>query len=69
MVQIVEMRHFVEHGRRHLADGPVDILGANVDLPVRLAAGLPGFIHAAPAVGSAPTVWRYGDGGRVSSSL
>ena len=69
MVQIVEMRHFVEHGRRHFADGPADVLGANVDLPTRPTAGLPDLIHAAPAVGSAPTVWRYGDGGRVSSSL
>ena len=62
MGQIVEMRHFVEHGRCHLADGPVDILGANVDLPICFAAGLPDFIHAAPAVGSAPAVRRYGDG-------
>lgn len=62
MGQVVEMRHFVEHGRRHLADGPVDVLGADVDLPIRLAAGLPDFIHAAPAVGSAPAVRRYGDG-------
>ena len=62
MRQIVEMRHFVEHGCRHLADGSVDVLGADVDLPVRLAAGLPDFIHAAPAVGSAPAVRRYGDG-------
>ena len=60
--QVVEMCHFVEHGRCHLADGPVDVFGANVDLPVRLAAGLPDFIHAAPAVGSAPAVRRYGDG-------
>lgn len=62
MGQVVEVRHFVEHGRRHLADGPVDVLGADVDLPVRLAAGLPDFIYAAPAVGSAPAVRRYGDG-------
>lgn len=62
MSQVVEVRHFVEHGRRHLADGPVDVLGADVDLPVRLAAGLPDFIYAAPAVGSAPAVRRYGDG-------
>ena len=62
MGQIVEMCHFVEHGRCHLADGPVDVFGANVDLPVRLAAGLPDFIHAAPAVGPTPAVRRYGDG-------
>lgn len=62
MGQVVEMRHFMEHGCRDLADGPVDVLGADVDLPIRLAAGLPDFIHAAPAVGSAPAVRRYGDG-------
>ena len=62
MGQVVEMRHFMEHGRRDLADGPVDVLGTNVDLPVRLAAGLPDFIHAAPAVGPTPAVRRYGDG-------
>ena len=62
MGQIVEMRHFVEHGCRHLADGPVDVFGADVDLPVRLTAGLPDFIHTVPTVGSAPAVRRYGDG-------
>ena len=62
MGQVVEMRHFVEHGCCHFTDGPVDVFGANVDLPVRLAAGLPDFIYAAPAVGSAPAVRRYGDG-------
>ena len=62
MGQVVEMRHFVEHGCRDLADGPIDILGANVDLPIRLAAGLPDFIHTAPAIGSAPAIRRYGDG-------
>ena len=44
MGQVVEMRHFMEHGCRDLADGPVDVLGADVDLPIRLAAGLPNFI-------------------------
>ena len=62
MGQVVEMRHFMEHGCRDLADGPVDVLGADVDLPIRLAAGLPDFINAAPAVGPTPAVRRYGDG-------
>ena len=62
MGQVVEMRHFMEHGCCDLADGPVDVLGADVDLPIRLAAGLPDFIHAAPAVGSAPAIRRYGNG-------
>lgn len=69
MGQVVEVRHFVEHGRRDLADGPVDVLGADIDLPVRLAAGLPDFIYAAPAISSASAVWRYSDGRRVSSPL
>ena len=60
--QVVKMRHFVEHGRCHLADGPVDVLGADVDFPIRLIAGLLDFIYAAPAIGSAPAVRRYGDG-------
>ena len=62
MGQVVEMRHFMEHGCRDLADGPVDVLGADVDLPIRLTAGLPDFINAAPAVGPTPAVRRYGDG-------
>lgn len=62
MGHVVEVCHFVEHGRRNLADGPVNVLGADIDLPVCLVAGLPDFIHAAPAVGSAPAVRRYGDG-------
>ena len=62
MGQVIEVRHFVEHGRRHLADGPVDVLGANVDLSIRFTAGLPDFIYAAPAIGTAPAVRRYGDG-------
>ena len=62
MGQVVEMRHFMEHGCRDLADGPVDVLGADVDFPIRLIAGLLDFIYAAPALGSAPAVRRYGDG-------
>ena len=62
MSQVVEVCHFVEHGCRHLADGSVDVLGADIDLPIRLAAGLPDFIYAAPAISSAPAVRRYGDG-------
>ena len=63
--EVVEMGHFVEHGRGNLADGPVDVLGANVDLAVALAAILPDFVNAAPAVGSAPAVGGYRDGRAV----
>ena len=69
MGQVVEVGHFVEHGCRDLADGPVDVLGADVDFPIRLAAGLPDFIHAAPAVGSAPQSGDTVMAGQVSSSL
>ena len=62
MGQVVEVRHFMEHGRRHLADGPVDILGANVDLPICFTAGLPDFIHTAPSIGTTPAIGRYGNG-------
>ncbi|MEG0269257.1 MAG: hypothetical protein RR821_03315 [Clostridia bacterium] len=60
--QVVKMRHFMKHGGRHIANGPVDILGANVNLAAGfLAAFLPDFMDAAPAIGSASTVRRYGD--------
>lgn len=56
------MRHFMEHGRRYLCDGPINLFGADVDFAVCLALVVPDFIDAAPAVSSAPTVGRYGDG-------
>ena len=52
----------MEHSRRHLADGPVDVLGADIDLPVRLTSSLPDFIYTAPAISSTPAIRRYGDG-------
>ena len=52
----------MEHSRRHLADGPVDVLGADIDLPVRLTTSLPDFIYTAPAISSTPAIRRYGDG-------
>lgn len=48
--QVVEVRHLMEHGRGHLANGPVNVLGADIDFPVRLAIALPDFIYAAPAI-------------------
>ena len=67
MEQVVEVGHFVEHGRANLRHGPVEILRAYVDLAVHFPPGFPHLLHAAPAIGSAPS----GDtvmAGRVSSS-
>lgn len=60
--QVVKVCHLVKHRTGDLADRAVDVLGANVDLPVRLAVRLPDFVYGAPAIGSAPTIRRYGDG-------
>ena len=57
------MSHFVKHGRRDLRDGAVDVLGADVDFAVCFAIALPNFVYAAPAVGTAPAIGRYRNGG------
>ena len=62
MGKIVEVSHFVEHGRCHLADRAIDVLGGNIDLAVSLAVTLPDFIYAAPAIRAASAVRRYRDG-------
>lgn len=62
MEQVVEMGHFVEHGRANLRHGPVEILRAYVDLTVHFPPGFPYLLHAAPAIGPAPAVRGYGDG-------
>ena len=56
------MGHLVQHRGGHVADRAVDVLGADVDFPVRLAIGLPDFVYGAPAIGSAPPIRRYRDG-------
>ena len=60
--QVVQMSHLMQHRGGDLADRAVDVLGADVDLPVRLAVGLPDFIYGAPAIGSASAIRRYRDG-------
>lgn len=45
--KVAEVRHFMQHSGGHLADGAVNVLGANVDLAVCLAACLPDFVYAA----------------------
>lgn len=62
MNHVVEMGHFMKHGRGHLADGAVDVFGSDVDLAVGFVRALPDFIDAAPAVCAAPVVGRYRDG-------
>ena len=45
-----------------LEDRPVKVLGAEIDFPILLAAGVPYLIDTAPAVRAAPSIWRYSDG-------
>ena len=61
-VQIIEMGHFVDHSDRRSEDGPVDVLGTNIDFPVCLVFMVPDFIYTAPAIGCVPAVRRYRDG-------
>ena len=60
--QVVEVPHFMEHGRRHFADKPVNMFSANIDLPVYFSTGLPNFIYATSSIGPTPTARQYGDG-------
>lgn len=62
MGEIVEVGHLVQHRGSHIADRAVDVLGADVDFPVRLAVSLPDFVYGAPAIGSASPIRRYRDG-------
>lgn len=52
--QVIEVGHFVEHGGRYLRDGPVDILGTDIDFPVYLVFVVPDFVYTA--------IRRYSDG-------
>ena len=61
MNQIVEMRHLMQKRGCQLEDGPVKVLGAEIDFPILLAAGVPYLVDTAPAIGPAPSVWRYSD--------
>ena len=45
-----------------LEDGPVKVLGAEIDFPILLAAGVPYLVDTAPAISPAPSVRRYSDG-------
>lgn len=60
--QIVQVRVPCSMVRGHLANEPVDILGADINNSVRLAVALSDFVCAAPAIYTVPAVRRYGDG-------
>lgn len=62
MNQIVEMRHLMQERGCQLEDGPVKVLGAKIDFPILLAAGVPYLVDTAPAISPAPSVRRYSDG-------
>ena len=62
MNQIVEMRHLMQERGCQLEDGPVKVLGAKIDFPILLAAGVPYLVDTAPAIRPAPSVRRYSDG-------
>ena len=59
--EVVEVGHLVQHRGGHVADRAIDVLGADVDFPVRLAVSLPDFVYGAPAIGSASPIRRYRD--------
>ena len=61
MLKVVGMGQHVQNSGGQLMHGSVKVLGAELDLPVFLAAGVPDFVDTAPAIGSAPSVRRYGD--------
>ena len=57
MNQIVEMRHLMQERGCQLEDGPVKVLGAEIDFPIFLTAGVPYLVDTAPAIRPAPSVW------------
>ena len=69
MNQIVEMRHLMQECGCQLEDGPVKVLGAEIDFPILLAAGVPYLIDTAPAIRAAPSIRGYGDRRAVQLAL
>gem|GEM_PF-7045434 len=69
MNQIVEMRHLMQKRGCQLEDGPVKVLGAEIDFPILLAAGVPYLVDTAPAIRPAPSVRGYSDGRALQLSL
>ena len=54
--------HLVQKYGGQFLNGPVKVLGAEIDLPICLVTGVPYLVDTAPAIGSAPSVRQYGDG-------
>ena len=50
-------------------DRPVKVLGAEIDFPILLAAGVPYLVDTAPAISPAPSVRRYSDGRAAQLAL
>ena len=50
MNQIVEMRHLMQERGCQLENRPVKVLGAEIDFPIFLAAGVPYLVDTAPAI-------------------
>ena len=69
MNQIVEMRHLMQKRGCQLEDGPVKVLGAEIDFPILLATGVPYLVDTAPAISPAPSVRRYSDGRAAQLAL
>jgi len=63
------MRHLMQECGCQLEDGPVKVLGAEIDFPILLAAGVPYLVDTAPAIRPAPSVRRYSDGRAVHLAL
>ena len=55
------MRHLMQERGCQLEDGPVKVLGAEIDFPIFLTAGVPYLVDTAPDISPAPSVRRYGD--------
>lgn len=66
---IVVNRQLMQERGCQLEDGPVKVLGAKIDFPILLAAGVPYLVDTAPAIRPAPSVRRYSDGWAVQLAL
>lgn len=67
MNQIVEMRHLMQKRGCQLEDRPVQVLGAEIDFPILLAAGVPYLVDTAPAYAPRPPSGDTVMAGRLSS--
>ena len=61
MYNIIEVCHFMELGCGKLGNGAIQVFGAEVDFTIFFSVGVPYFMDAAPAIGSASAVRGYGN--------